>query len=77
MSDRYFEGDEIQVEGSEALTCYRWGDRLVDHWFCRSCGVYTFHNPTAAPDRYRVNLGCIESIDASSLTIDVVDGRAF
>lgn len=77
MSARYFEPDEIRVESRDALTCYRWGDRLVEHWFCRFCGVYTFHNPVATPGRYRVNLGCIESIDTSSLQIDVVDGRAF
>jgi hypothetical protein len=56
MSARYFDAGEVQVAGAEALTRYRWGDRLVDHWFCRSCGVYTFHNQRATPADQRPQL---------------------
>jgi hypothetical protein len=77
MSVRYFTPDEIRVEGGDALAVYQWGDKLVNHWFCRTCGIYTFHDATEMPGHYRVNLGCIDEIDPLSLAIELVDGRAF
>jgi len=77
MSTRYFTPEEMRVEGRDALALYQWGDMLVNNWFCRNCGIYTFHDAIAKPGHYRVNLGCIEGIDPLSLTIELVDGRAF
>jgi hypothetical protein len=77
MSARYFTPKEIRVEGKERATTYRWGDRLVNHWFCTTCGVYTFHDTTAKPGHFRVNLGCLEGIDPRGLRIAITDGRAF
>lgn len=77
MSVPYFGPADIQIVGHDALTCYRWGDHLVNHWFCRTCGIYTFHEPIEQPGHYRVNLGCVDEIDSLSLPIELVDGRAF
>jgi hypothetical protein len=48
----------------------------VNHWFCRTCGVYPFHDVTDRPGHYRVNLGCVDGLDALGLAIDVLDGRS-
>src|SRR5687768_5397607 len=77
MSSRYFTPDELAIESGETLKVYRWGEKLVDHWFCGTCGVYTFHNATERPGHYRVNLGCLEDVDPLSLAIELVDGRSF
>jgi hypothetical protein len=77
MSVPYFTPDEIQVEGLDALTLYIWGDRMVNHWFCRTCGIYPFHDGTERPGHYRVNLGCVEGVDPLALAIELVDGRSF
>lgn len=77
MSARYFTPDEIRVEGQASATAYRWGDRLVNHWFCATCGVYTFHDTTERPGHFRVNLACVDGLDAQSLTVRWVDGRSF
>lgn len=77
MSVPYFTPDEMTVEGMDALALYVWGDKMVFNRFCRTCGVYTFHDTTNAPGHYRVNLGCIDGLDVLSLPFDLVDGRSF
>ncbi len=77
MSVRYVPRTEFSVlEGLEALACYRWGDGLVNHYFCRTCGIYPFHDVVSAPGAYRINLGCVEGLDVLALAVDVLDGRA-
>ena len=77
MSSHYFAPEEIQIDGLESLSVYRFGDQMVNHYFCRTCGIYPFHDATTAPGHYRVNLGCVEGLDPLSLPITIVDGKAF
>ena len=48
----------------EALNDYRWNDRVVNHLFCKTFGIYPYHGNTKTG--YRVNLGCVEAIRAAS-----------
>ena len=82
MSDVYFTPDEIVVEGKDSLALYQWGDRVMNHWFCRTCGINPFAEVVegatgpASPVRYRVNLGCVEGIDPFALEIRLLDGAS-
>ena len=76
MSDCYFEPDAfVRLKGEEHLTLYRWGDCDVNHYFCSHCGIYTFHDGVGSEGRYRVNLGCIDDLDAHELALRVYDGK--
>ncbi|MEL7466573.1 MAG: GFA family protein [Pseudomonadota bacterium] len=33
--------DFVLVRGTEALSCYTFGPRMIQHFFCRHCGVKT------------------------------------
>jgi hypothetical protein len=77
MSTRYFTPEEITVEGTDALTHYLWGDRMVNNWFCATCGIHPFHDVVEKPGHYRVNLGCIDDLDPLALPVRLIDGRAF
>lgn len=78
MSARYFAPEEFEVlAGLEALAIYRFGDNLVNHYFCRTCGVYPFHDVTLTPGHYRVNLGCLDGFDPLALPVAVLDGKSF
>jgi len=60
------------------LTVYLWNDKVMRHYFCRTCGISTY-GAVAGGDgkyRYRVNLGCVEGLDALALYITIVDGKA-
>ena len=78
MSSRYVPREDFELlEGLEHLALYRFGDRVVNHWFCRTCGVHPFADNTVRPGEYRVNLGCLEGVDPFALEIEVIDGRSF
>ena len=78
MSSRYYEpADFIELIGLEQLSLYRFGDNVVNHYFCKTCGVYPFHDATVHAGHYRLNLGCIEGVDPLVLPIKLIDGRSF
>jgi hypothetical protein len=68
--------DGVEVEGLDAAAIYLWGDRDVSHHFCTTCGIFPFSTLTTAPSKYRVNLGCVDGIDALALEISILDGRS-
>jgi len=75
MSSTYIPAEDFTPHASmSGLTDYRWGDRDVNHLFCKSCGIYPYHGD--ADFGYRVNLGCVEGVDVFSLEISIIDGRA-
>ncbi len=86
MSSEYIAADAFDVEGEESLAVYQFGDKDVCHYFCKTCGIAPFSRVASLPDGYegrakigdrRVNLGCVEGLNALELEITVVDGRSF
>jgi hypothetical protein len=78
MSARYYPPAEFElVAGADVLALYQWGDREVQFWFCPRCAIHVFHNATARPGHYRVNLGCIAALDVLALPTSLIDGRSF
>jgi hypothetical protein len=78
MSSSYVAPDDlIKLEGTGFLTKYQFGDHLVNHYFCRVCGIHPFHEAVDNPGHYRINLGCVKGVDLDSLDIVWIDGRSF
>jgi len=79
MSARYYQPNEFElIAGQDQLSNYRWGDKMVNHYFCKRCGVYPFHDGTGEYEgRYRVNLGCVDGVDVFTLPKKVIDGQSF
>lgn len=74
-----------RVEGMSSLALYQFGDRDVNHYFCRTCGICPFTTVAsvppdyvgpARPGYYRINLGCVEDLNVYGLEIEVIDGRS-
>lgn len=62
--------------GEDSLSVYQWNTRTAKHYFCRVCGIYTFHRPRTNPDVYRVNVGCLEGVDPLALKPELNDGAS-
>jgi len=77
VSTLYYAPGSITVEGTEFLKNYRWGDNLVNHYFCGQCGIYPFHDVVGKEGHYRVNLNCVDGVDWRELAIEWLDGRSF
>jgi hypothetical protein len=85
MSSNYLRPSDVNVEGTEHLQLYQFGDKDVNHFFCRTCGIFPFstvasvpadYQGPARPGDYRINLGCVHDLDVLSLAIEVIDGKA-
>ena len=77
MSEEYFSPQAMEITSDLGRKTYRFGDLMVDHFFCGTCGVYVFHQVTAEPGRYRINLACLAGFDPGSVSTRFVNGRAY
>jgi len=50
------------LSGAENLSLYTWGSHTAQHYFCRTCGIYTHHRRRSDPHECCINLGCIEGV---------------
>ena len=76
MSRFYIEPADFKItKGQKTLSIYHWGDEVVNHFFCKNCGIYPFHDTTDYPGKYRINLGCVEYLDCKGLDILQFDGK--
>ena len=53
---------------------YRWNTKIARHYFCKVCGIYTFHRKQAAPDHYGVNIFCLDGIDPNAIPVRATEG---
>lgn len=65
------------LKGEDNLTLYQWNTGTAKHYFCKTCGIYPFHQPRVAPDEFTVNVACLDGVDLSALEISEFDGQAF
>jgi hypothetical protein len=48
------------LQGQDNLGRYTWGTHTAQHFFCKTCGIYTHHRRKSDPTECGINLGCIE-----------------
>ncbi|WP_136635074.1 GFA family protein [Pseudooceanicola onchidii] len=54
------------VKGADDLQRYQWGTRTAEHYFCKTCGIYTHHRRRSR-DEFAVNLAAIDGVDPSKM----------
>lgn len=65
------------LAGEEYLTLYQFHTETAKHYFCKVCGIYTFHRPRTSPELYGINVACLEDVDIFQLQPGLVDGRSY
>ena len=76
MSNEFIDEANLKVnQPKENLGVYQFGNKKAKHYFCKTCGIYPFHATARFPDKYRVNLGCIDEVDPLELPVTVFDGK--
>ena len=64
------------LSGHNYLETYQWNKKIAKHFFCKTCGIYTHHNPRSNPKMTGFNVGCVDDIDSFNLkSIVVNDGQ--
>lgn len=51
------------LSGEDALQLYQFNTKTARHFFCRHCGIHSFHRPRADPNLYNVNVNCLDDFD--------------
>ena len=63
------------VEGAEHLSVYKWNTKIAEHFFCKSCGVYTHHKRRSDPTQISINFACLDDTEMPGEdTIALIDG---
>ena len=78
LSSRYIPAaDFTPHDDARDLGNYLWNEKVLNNYFCRTCGIFTYiADGENGKDGYRVNLGCVEGIDALALEISMIDGKS-
>ena len=65
--------------GTEDLTSYKFNKRVIDHLFCKHCGVESFAKgkDKEGKDTVAINVRCLEGVDIEKLTVMKVDGNSW
>jgi hypothetical protein len=64
------------LTGETELVSYQFNTRTAEHFFCKHCGIYTFHQTRSDPAYWRVNLGCLDGVDPFPQDVEVADGAS-
>ena len=55
--------------GKDMLSLYEWNTGIGKHYFCRRCGIYTFHRKRMLPEQFGINVMCLDDFDIESVPI--------
>ena len=62
------------LSGEDVLTTYTFNTGTAKHTFCRICGIHSFYRPRSHPDRFDVNVRCLDDYAISQFQILPFDG---
>ena len=69
--------DSIKIiKGVDNLSSYKFNTMIAEHFFCKTCGIYTHHNRRSDPNGIGVNIGCIDEIDSFQYNVEVLDMKS-
>lgn len=62
------------LSGQDSLTEYRFHTMTARHFFCKTCGIYTFHRKRVAPEYFGVNVFCLHGVDPVGIPVRQTSG---
>jgi hypothetical protein len=64
--------------GGDDLADYQFGKKVIQHLFCRHCGIASFSRGKAPDgrDMVAVNVRCLDDMDVASLAVIPYDGKS-
>jgi len=69
-------GDLTVTRGADLLTVYTFNTHQAKHHFCSVCGIHCFHQTRSDPDKYGINVACIDGMSPYDWAeVPVSDGQ--
>lgn len=68
--------DSLKVlTGADNVASYRFNTGEAQHFFCKTCGIYTHHQRRSNPNQYGINVACLDGVSPFDFReVPVVDG---
>jgi hypothetical protein len=64
------------TQGQDLLTVYSFNTHQAKHHFCRVCGIHCFHQTRSDPDKYGINVACLDGMSPYDWAeVPVSDGQ--
>ena len=57
------------LAGEDALTEYQFHTKTARHYFCKICGIYSFHRKRVTPDNLGINVHCLDGFNAEGILV--------
>lgn len=73
---RVHEDDFKMTSDWDEVSLYQWNMKIAKHYFCKTCGIYTFHRKRSEPDHFGVNAQCLDGFDVTSVRTDAMNGAS-
>ncbi|OJZ87030.1 hypothetical protein ASPFODRAFT_46562 [Aspergillus luchuensis CBS 106.47] len=70
--------DDMEIQGTELLTEYRFATHTIQIFFCRSCGANVYNksvNPKWQYGRCAINIRLLHGIDLEAIEVTKGDGK--
>lgn len=66
------------MSGHDHLTSYQFNKHLIDHQFCKTCGVQSFARGSDGEGNkmIAINLNCVENLDLDKVEVREFDGAS-
>jgi hypothetical protein len=66
------------LQGEENLTSYKFHKNIIDHLFCKTCGIHSFGRGIGSDGiaMIGVNVRCLDHFDITSITPTAFDGKS-
>ena len=66
------------LSGEETLTDYRFNTQVINHQFCRVCGIKAFASGKGkdGAETRAINVRCLDDVDLAQLPTRQVDGKS-
>ena len=58
----------------EDLALYQFHTHTARDYFCPTCGILPFRRPRTAPDKWAINVRCLEDVDLDAIPVKRVYG---
>ena len=74
LNHRVEDSDIRIITPLDELTLYQWHTKTAKDYFCPTCGILPFRRPRTAPEKWTVNVRCLDGVDVDSIPIEQVHG---
>jgi hypothetical protein len=66
------------LSGEDSLTEYRFNNKVINHQFCKVCGIKSFASGVApgGAETRAINVRCLDDVDLSAIATRAYDGKS-